>query len=682
MSSIFRLDAVAGALRHVSTDLVREIFAPLPDPNPLMRYEVALGEGSKAVTRLLQNPDFLALAAPAVITHCISAVGRPLEDFVDTHRGRHPDLELADIVSACEGQTSEGQRRTLEAAARLSELWKWTALTPMGLSSAALVWGDGAWQEQILNMLARGAAFQRSSGGTADPVLLTTLRSEKYDEALRWAADRCFSSAVTAYPNGDNRFLEGKIPLQFLNLPPHRVPLDLSMEWAKQLPANALLVFPPQGLLASGDTLEEWLYQALFAADRHKDVGIAMLSGAICLHGEQPHLWLGSKNIQKTASLATLLTGTPWSDARKIRVAGGTLYRLPGRVPGGPASLTLFEYPLLLRIHSLIRTYQPLLQQVPGLSQREQEQVLCDLLVHAERLPLDMIQALQKDSFFTGSPVIPSPDWMEVPLDPVAWSARLDRNPSSSSKLHSYLKSLPYGQATSIGTRSAQQDAVWFQDRNLPGGLQWVAATADGHDAGFHGRRASLAALAGLKQYMTELIPASPVLTAPELIPLLRQITKKIEAKLCESQHGGTTLVAVFHLGPSVVIMHVGDSRAYRKPSGSFLEQSTEDHHWLGNIHQYGLALTRTLGDTLNKKLAQGQITADPDFKEVSATPGDVFLLCTDGLSVLDHLTIEDQLNLSQLSPRENAEQLVEAARLAWRRYGQADNMTALVIKT
>lgn len=101
----------------------------------------------------------------------------------------------------------------------------------------------------------------------------------------------------------------------------------------------------------------------------------------------------------------------------------------------------------------------------------------------------------------------------------------------------------------------------------------------------------------------------------------------------------GTTLT-ILHLGRESpdrgLIGHVGDSRAYRLRSGR-MEQLTRDHTWVqervdagvltpeqARAHPYSSILTRVLGTDDD---------IDPDLVAVDAEPGDLFLLCSDGLS-------------------------------------------------
>jgi serine/threonine protein phosphatase PrpC len=104
-----------------------------------------------------------------------------------------------------------------------------------------------------------------------------------------------------------------------------------------------------------------------------------------------------------------------------------------------------------------------------------------------------------------------------------------------------------------------------------------------------------------------------------------------------EPSHRGmaTTLVAAIVAGSTMYLSHVGDVRAYRLGKRG-LERLTDDHTtaWElveagvlteqeARIHPYRNALTRVLG--LHERV-------DPSFRAVPLSPGDVVLLCSDGL--------------------------------------------------
>jgi PPM family protein phosphatase len=114
--------------------------------------------------------------------------------------------------------------------------------------------------------------------------------------------------------------------------------------------------------------------------------------------------------------------------------------------------------------------------------------------------------------------------------------------------------------------------------------------------------------------------------------------------------HGmGTTLVLVWFVEDRVVIAHIGDSRAYRLRGGR-LEQLTVDHALLqealaaGQISQDEARISRSRHLVTRALGVTEQVS--PDLSEQEAQPGDIYLLCSDGLhDLVDQADIELTLN-------------------------------------
>ena len=100
----------------------------------------------------------------------------------------------------------------------------------------------------------------------------------------------------------------------------------------------------------------------------------------------------------------------------------------------------------------------------------------------------------------------------------------------------------------------------------------------------------------------------------------------------------GTTMTVALVEDDHVTIGHVGDSRAYRLRDGG-LEQLTEDHSLVAELvrsgklspeeaetHPQRSVITRALGTDAD---------VDVDTFSVEVAPGDVFMLCSDGLTTM-----------------------------------------------
>jgi protein phosphatase len=145
---------------------------------------------------------------------------------------------------------------------------------------------------------------------------------------------------------------------------------------------------------------------------------------------------------------------------------------------------------------------------------------------------------------------------------------------------------------------------------------------------------------------------------------------------------GTTATVAVVdEPAGTVTLAHVGDSRAYLYRQGA-LEQLTSDHSLVGElvrsgrltedeaaVHPHRSVITRALGTDAEVEV---------DTLTVGVVPGDLVLLCSDGLSaMLRDEDIARVLESTDGAPREAAEALVSAANQA----GGEDNITVVLFE-
>ena len=159
--------------------------------------------------------------------------------------------------------------------------------------------------------------------------------------------------------------------------------------------------------------------------------------------------------------------------------------------------------------------------------------------------------------------------------------------------------------------------------------------------------------------------------------------------RICESvqERGewrgmGTTIVAMLKLGERAVIGHVGDSRAYLLRGGE-LYRLTDDHSWVGEQVRLGLltdaeAQRHPMRNIVTRAMGN-RIDLDVDIKEEDVRPGDVFLLCSDGLnSMLEDEVITRILRDHAEDPRTACQALVDQANAR----GGEDNVTVIVLST
>ena len=225
--------------------------------------------------------------------------------------------------------------------------------------------------------------------------------------------------------------------------------------------------------------------------------------------------------------------------------------------------------------------------------------------------------------------------------------------------------------------RENQDSAGFFPDRRL-----FVVADGMGGHAG--GKQASELAVRTIdERFRPE--AAAVEESHRSLVQAIREANGRIvgcaagEAAL---RGMGTTLVALL-LGEDArgFVVHVGDSRAYRLRDDS-LDVLTADHSVVGDLlrnhdisedearsHPYRHVLTRALG-------AAEQI--EPEVTPIEARPGDVFVLCSDGVS---GMVSPDELKAILVEHRDDpaalCRRLIEAANAA----GGKDNATAIAVR-
>jgi protein phosphatase len=100
----------------------------------------------------------------------------------------------------------------------------------------------------------------------------------------------------------------------------------------------------------------------------------------------------------------------------------------------------------------------------------------------------------------------------------------------------------------------------------------------------------------------------------------------------------GTTLALVFHQEDYIAVAHVGDSRVYRVRDGR-IEQITEDHSFVNAQLRAGLITEEEALHSQHKNIITRAIGTRAAVKaDVAVHPaeaGDIYLLCSDGLSDL-----------------------------------------------
>ncbi|HJV74881.1 MAG TPA: Stp1/IreP family PP2C-type Ser/Thr phosphatase [Noviherbaspirillum sp.] len=156
-----------------------------------------------------------------------------------------------------------------------------------------------------------------------------------------------------------------------------------------------------------------------------------------------------------------------------------------------------------------------------------------------------------------------------------------------------------------------------------------------------------------------------------------------LEAAASKSEYNGmgTTIVAAVLHHSTITIAHVGDSRAYRLRQDA-LVQITRDHSLLQEQIDAGLISTEQARYAPNSNLVTRAVGVAQEIEvevhEHRMEPGDVYLLCSDGLSDMLQLEeIQDVLNGQPASLEEVCEAMVRRAN----DNGGHDNISVVLIK-
>jgi PPM family protein phosphatase len=143
----------------------------------------------------------------------------------------------------------------------------------------------------------------------------------------------------------------------------------------------------------------------------------------------------------------------------------------------------------------------------------------------------------------------------------------------------------------------------------------------------------------------------------------------------------GTTMTVALVEGMTVAIGHVGDSRAYLV-RGEQMEQLTEDHSLVNELLKTGKLSEEEAQIHPQRSVITRAVGTDPDVDvdgfTIEAEDGDVFLICSDGLS--DMVEDEEILELVHAN-RDDLDQAVKALVAAANRGGGEDNITAVAFQ-
>jgi serine/threonine protein phosphatase PrpC len=228
--------------------------------------------------------------------------------------------------------------------------------------------------------------------------------------------------------------------------------------------------------------------------------------------------------------------------------------------------------------------------------------------------------------------------------------------------------------------RQENQDSSGF----FPGSNLFVVADGMGGHKG--GKQASELAVATVEERcLPSRAGADSAEEVARLVEAVCDANRRIVALAAQDSglsRMGTTLVALLldGLGRGTVV-HVGDSRAFRL-RGDRLERLTTDHTVVADLlrnhaisedeastHPYRHVLTRALGAAAD---------VSPDVQQFEVRSGDLYLLCSDGVS---GMLSESELKGILVGHRDDPEAACRELIAAANRAGGQDNATAIAVR-
>lgn len=250
-------------------------------------------------------------------------------------------------------------------------------------------------------------------------------------------------------------------------------------------------------------------------------------------------------------------------------------------------------------------------------------------------------------------------------------------------------KALEIASATHTGmVRSHNEDAI-----SADGGVG-LAVLADGMGGYNAGEVASGIAVALITAEMRQAIPKTNLhaLSQEEgdlqAVRMLKGVVTKTNTSIFESANSqpqyagmGTTLVVALFRDNRVSVAHIGDSRLYRMRNER-LDQITRDHSLLQEQIDSGMLSKEAARRSQNKNLVTRALgiepEVEPEIHTYDAQPGDIYLLCSDGLNdMVEDEDIELTLNAMGSNLPLAANQLVQMAN----DNGGRDNISVILVK-
>ena len=230
-----------------------------------------------------------------------------------------------------------------------------------------------------------------------------------------------------------------------------------------------------------------------------------------------------------------------------------------------------------------------------------------------------------------------------------------------------------YG-ATHVGrVRAVNQDAYY-----LPEAGERFAVVADGMGGHKAGEVASAMAVSEFTRWL-RCAPVPTEETVNYAVHEANRIIHRTAQREADKSNMGTTLVSVWVDDEQVIECNVGDSRAYLLRGGA-LTQISRDHSLVGELVEEGKITKQEAMHHPHKNYITRAIgtssMVQPEIRTLDRKSGDVWLLCSDGMSNYIEDGELERILREQADREKCVRQLID---LALER-GGADNITVVLV--
>ena len=209
---------------------------------------------------------------------------------------------------------------------------------------------------------------------------------------------------------------------------------------------------------------------------------------------------------------------------------------------------------------------------------------------------------------------------------------------------------------------------------NLPN-LFIVADGMGGHNAGDY---ASDFTVNTMVEEITASFEKNPSIIFQKAISVANQKLREIASKDTSKRGMGTTVVAATCMGRYLQVANVGDSRLY--VVNDTIKQITTDHSYVEEMIRRGSLQRENARSNPNKNIITRAVGAKNDIQAdiyvVELKPGDLLLMCSDGLSNM----LEDEEMRMIIKRQRDIVEMVEELVKAANENGGKDNISVILI--